>query len=99
MVTGLDEHELGLACSVVGESNDLITHCNVRHPRADLLHDAGEITALPEGNVEGQTVGKQPFSDGGLARINACGFYWTRTFPGPELGRSTSTTCRTSSPP
>jgi hypothetical protein len=45
-IPGFDNDEFGLTCSVVGESNDLITHANICHPLADLLHHASEITAL-----------------------------------------------------
>src|SRR6202167_3548830 len=53
----------------------------------------------PEGNVEGQRSANIPFRIEASPGLMPAALTRTRTFPGPGDGRSTSTTCRTSSPP
>src|ERR1700677_4743211 len=53
----------------------------------------------PEGNVEGQRSANSPFRIEASPGLTPAALTRTRTFPGPGVGRSTSTTCRTSSPP
>src|SRR5580658_1215111 len=53
----------------------------------------------PEGNVEGQRSANNPLRMEASPGLMPAALTLTRTFPGPGVGRSTSTTCRTSSPP
>src|SRR5439155_5359837 len=53
----------------------------------------------PEGNVAGQRLANNPFRIEDSPGLMPAAFTRTKTFPGPGFGRSTSTTCRTSSPP
>src|SRR6202034_3499855 len=53
----------------------------------------------PEGNVEGQRSANIPLRIEASPGLMPAALTRTRTFPGPGIGRSTSTTCRTSTPP
>src|SRR5580658_9836912 len=53
----------------------------------------------PEGNVAGQRSANSPFRIEASPGLMPAALTRTRTCPGPAIGRSTSTTCRTSSPP
>jgi BlaI family penicillinase repressor len=53
----------------------------------------------PEGNVEGQRSANTPCRIAASPGLMPAALTRTRTFPGPGIGRSTFTTCRTSIPP
>jgi hypothetical protein len=53
----------------------------------------------PDGNVVGQRSANIPFRIEASPGLIPAALTRTRTVPGPGDGRSTSTTCRTSSPP
>jgi hypothetical protein len=79
-VAGFDQHELGLAYSVVSESNHLIAHRDIRHARSGLLHDAAKSLALArKGTWPASRSANNPFRI--AARINARSFHSHRGLP------------------
>jgi hypothetical protein len=66
-VAGFDQHELGLAYSVVSESNHLIAHRDIRHARSGLLHDAAKSLPWPE-RERGRPAARQTILSGSPPR-------------------------------
>lgn len=83
----------------MSEAEDLVAHSDSAHLRADLHHDAGQVAALPGGNVAGHRSCSSPVrmwtSPGWIPAARTS----TSACPGPGTGRGTSSTRSTSIPP
>ncbi len=86
-LVGRNDYEVGLAGAIVGEADHLVSGTIARDGAPDLFHHTGEIAPLPGWELRGPLLGKDPFADQGLARIDSGGLdlnqYLSRTGNGP----------------
>src|SRR5271167_2472793 len=82
-MVSFDDDQFGLASTIVGEPDDLVTDRDVLDGAANILDKTGEVAALSRGKRRGPPIGKGTLSDRGLARIDTCSLD-----PDEDLARS-----------
>ena len=98
-VRRLDQHVLSVASAVVGEADHLVAHSHAVDALANLLHDACEVGTLATGKGRGKYFADGALTNLRLTDVGAGGTNRNKHLARSGVGRGTSRTTRTSTPP